>query len=361
MDFTVVGARDRALWAAGISASGANDVYYLLDYHQLYGFRGGQCFAYIARDGGETLFHPFILRPVGQIGSIHVSARLNDIETVYGYTGPVATTDAPDFLGEAWRGFDAWCLENGVVAEFTRFHPLLRTERFAAPQAEIRLDRETVTVRLDGNEEQLWKSYSSTQRNRLRKALSLGLTCRQVDLHEHLSAFVRLYEATMQRCNAATFYYFPQSYYDLIRRTLAADTKLFLVEYREKVVAGGIFFAAGNTVHYHLGGSCAEAQQFAPNNLLFHQVAVWAQRHGFAVLHLGGGRSNAPDDPLLRFKRGFSPDSVSFHVGRLIHDQGQYDQLCELWMNQYGQSMSPSYFPPYRARGDHHLPREHAA
>jgi hypothetical protein len=252
MQFTVAGADDHASWTSAISDSGADDVYFLREYHQLYSFTGGRCFAYIARCGGETLFYPFILRSVGSIGSIQVSPRLNDIETVYGYSGPVATTSSPEFLGEAWRGFDPWCSENGVVAEFIRFHPLLRTERFAAPQAEISLDRETVAVRLDGDEEKLWQSYSSTQRNRVRKAVSLGLTCREGDLAEQLSAFVDLYEATMQRCGAPSFYYFPQKYYDLIRRTLAANTKLFLVEHRGKIIAGGIFFVAGNTVHYHL-------------------------------------------------------------------------------------------------------------
>jgi CelD/BcsL family acetyltransferase involved in cellulose biosynthesis len=361
MQFAVVGAENRALWTAAMSASGANDVYYLLEYHQLYSFSGGQCLAYVARCRRDTLFYPFILRPVGQVGSIPVSPQLCDIETVYGYTGPIATTHCSEFLGDAWRGFSAWCLENGIVTEFIRFHPLLRTERFAAAQAEISLDRETVTVQLDGDEEMLWESYPSTQRNRVRKAINLGLSCQEGDLDEQLGEFVRIYEATMQRSNAASFYYFPQTYYDLIKRTLSANTKLFLVEYQGRVVAGGIFFVAGNTVHYHLGGSCADAQRFAPNDLLFHHVAVWAQRRGFKVLHLGGGRSNAPDDLLLRFKKKFSREAMPFYLGKRIHEQEKYDYLCELWMSQYGASTLPSYFPPYRALTHQHLPREHAA
>jgi serine/alanine adding enzyme len=170
-----------------------------------------------------------------------------------------------------------------------------------------------------------------------------------------------LYEATMQRVNAAAFYRFPLAYYDLVKRTLAANTRIFLVKYEEKTVAAAVFFVGGDTVHYHLSGSYAEAQQLAPNNLLLHEVALWGQRHGFRRLHLGGGRSNAPDDPLLGFKKRVSKQVVPFYVGRQIHDQEQYDELCWLWQRQYGESMPPSYFPPYRASAHERLHREDAA
>jgi hypothetical protein len=361
MQCTIAHASDRTLWAAGMSASGANDVYYRLEYHQLYSCHGGRCLAYIARGGDETLFHPFFLRSIGSVGSVPVSPRLNDIETVYGYAGPIATTDSREFLAEAWRGFEQWCRDNNVVAEFIRFNPLLRTERFAHAQAEVSFDRETVIVSLDGDEEMLWRSYPSVQRNSVRKALKMGLTCEEANLKDGLSVFVDLYEATMQRVDAAAFYHFPLAYYDLIERTLAANTRIFLVKYAGKTVAAAVFFVGGDTVHYHLSGSCAEAQQLAPNNLLLHEVALWGQRHGFRRLHLGGGRSNAPDDPLLGFKKRVSKQVVPFYLGRQIHDQEKYNELCELWQSQYGESMPPSYFPRYRAGTHERLHRADAA
>jgi hypothetical protein len=361
MQYTIAQASDRTLWAAGMSASGAKDVYYHVEYHQLYSFRGGRCLAYIARGGGETLFYPFFLRPIGRVGSVPVSSHLNDIETVYGYAGPIATTDTRDFLAEAWDGFEHWCRDNSVVAEFIRFNPLLRTERFANAQAEVNFDRETVIVPLDGDEEMLWRSYPSVQRNSVRKALKLGLTCQETNLKEGLNIFVQLYEATMQRLDAAAFYHFPRAYYDRIEQTLAANTRIFLVKYRNKTVAAAVFFLGGDTVHYHLSGSCRGVQQLAPNNLLLHEVALWGQRHGFRRLHLGGGRSNAPDDSLLGFKKRISKEVVPFYLGRQIHDQEKYADLCELWRSQYGESGPPSYFPSYRAGAPQRVHREDAA
>jgi hypothetical protein len=142
---------------------------------------------------------------------------------------------------------------------------------------------------------------------------------------------------------------------------LAANTRLFFVEHQERIIAGGLFLLTGKTLHYHLGGSCTDAQRFAPNNLLFHEVALWAQRHGFDILHLGGGRTNAPDDLLLRFKRRFSRELIPFHLGKRVHDQAQYDHLCDIWTSQHGEPMSTAYFPPYRAPAGRRVTSEHAA
>ena len=134
---------------------------------------------------------------------------LSDIETVYGYSGPVATTTLPDFLAEAWRGFEGWCREQNVVCEFIRFSPILRSERFAAPQTEVKLDRETVEIRLEGGEEALWQGYKSAQRNRVRKAIRRGLTCHETSLDE---ASPPSAISTKARCGAQvppTFISFP--------------------------------------------------------------------------------------------------------------------------------------------------------
>ena len=348
MRSAIVRATDRDQWLALMQSAGADDVYYLPEYHRLYEFQGVQCLAYAASVGGESLFHPFLLRPIARIGRVDATPGLSDIETVYGYSGPVATTTSPDFLGEVWQGFEGWCREQNVVCEFIRFSPLLRSERFAAPQTEVSLDRETVEIRLEGGEEALWQGYESAQRNRVRKAIRRGLACHETSLADGLANFRDLYESTMQRAAASGFYFFPDSYYQGLHRTLSDHTKLFVVTCDRDPIAAGLFFAFGRTLHYHLGASREDALPLAPNNLMFHQVALWGQEHGFERLHLGGGRSNAPDDALLRFKKRFSPHVLAFHIGRRIYEPERYAMLCDLWREQAGRSAPPGYFRPYR-------------
>jgi hypothetical protein len=348
MRSTIVPASDRDQWLAWMRRAGADDVYYLPEYHRLYDFQGVECLAYAVSAGGECLFHPFLLRPVARVGALAAPPGLNDIETVYGYSGPVATTTAPDFLAEAWQGFEAWCAERNVVCEFIRFSPLLRSERFASAQTEVSLDRETVEIRLAGGEEALWQGYESTQRNRVRKALRRGLACREASLDDGLATFRDLYEGTMQRAGATGFYFFPDAYYRDLQRTMADCTKLFVVTNGDVPIAAGLFFTSGRTLHYHLGASREDALPLAPNNLLFHQVSLWGQQHGFARLHLGGGRSKAADDALLRFKKRFSPHVLAFHIGRRIQHPERYAMLGDLWQEQAGVPPPPGYFRPYR-------------
>lgn len=348
MRSAIVGAADEGQWRAMMQRAHAADVYYLPEYHRLYGYMGADCLAYAASDGTDHLFYPFLLRPVGRIGLLDAPEGWHDIETVYGYSGPVATTTAPTFLAAAWQGFDHWCAERDVVCEFQRFNPILASERFAASETAVSLNRETVEIRLDGGEDGLWQGYDSTQRNRVRKAIKRGLTCEQTPLDEGLPAFRDLYEDTMRRAGATGFYFFPERYYDDLQRTMADHTRLFVVRSEGKPIAAGIFFTYGRVLHYHLGASHEDALALAPNNLLFHQVALWGQQHGFERLHLGGGRSSAADDALLRFKKRFSPHLLPFCVGQRIHDPERYALLCELWQAQAAEPPPPGYFRPYR-------------
>src|SRR5919108_2737090 len=68
MRSAIVRATDRDQWLACMQSAGAADVYYLPEYHRLYEFQGVQCLAYAASVGGESLFHPFLLRPIARIG-----------------------------------------------------------------------------------------------------------------------------------------------------------------------------------------------------------------------------------------------------------------------------------------------------
>ncbi|MFZ8281143.1 hypothetical protein ACO1KQ_14480, partial [Staphylococcus aureus] len=90
-----------------------------------------QTLMYVHTDGGGRLLYPFRLRPITHVGAEAARPGICDIETVYGYTGPLANGAAPDFLERAWRGFAQWVRDQGVVSEFCRFHPLLETERNA--------------------------------------------------------------------------------------------------------------------------------------------------------------------------------------------------------------------------------------
>jgi Acetyltransferase (GNAT) domain len=348
MNVSLLETRQSGDWLSALERLPDADVYHLPRYYRAAEANGeGQALAFVAEADGELFFHAFLRRAIEQVGAERVAERWSDLETAYGYSGPLATCEHTGFLARAWDAFDAWCRDEGVVAEFIRFSPLLDNERFAPAAADVVADRETVAVRLDVGEDELWHSYLPVQRNMVRKAQARGLRAELVSLAEGLAGFRRLYEKTMARVGADAYYALSDGYYGALVG-LGDGVRIVRVLDGHELAAAALFLQHGKRLHYHLSGSYERYRSAAPTNLLLHAAASWGREQGFEVLHLGGGRTPAPDDPLLRFKAGLSRVRLTFQTGRRVHDRRAYDHLCSLWLDQARPRARPGYFLLYR-------------
>ena len=79
--------------------------------------------------------------------------------------------------------------------------------------------------------------------------------------------------------------------------------------------------------HYHLSGQTALGRTENASYLLIDHAAERLRAAGVRWLHLGGGRTAAPDDALFLFKSRFSALRVPFYVGGLIFDRAAFDRL----------------------------------
>jgi len=325
------------------------DIYPTAQYHQVCEANGeGKATGFLAREGTDLLFHPFLIRPICQVGNEAISGGWSDLETAYGYGGPLATTSDPGFLSEAWKTFSGWCQEQQVVAEFIRFNPYLNNHKYMNGSCQVRLDRATVSVRLDRTEQELWEDYPSGQRSKVRKALKDGLHCERIPLQQGLEHFKGLYRETMDILGADSYYYFSDDYFSQMTSVLSENVELFQVRSDQEIVAAGLFLIHGQRIHYHLGASKHDHRDSRPNNLLFHTVADWGREQGFTSMHLGGGNSPKSDDPLLRFKASISKNQCDFYLGSRIFDQKKYFDLCNQWLAQPVHNVRPNYFLLYR-------------
>jgi GNAT acetyltransferase-like protein len=341
----IVSAHDPA-WDEAVERVGG-DVYSSSRYHEACEANGdGTACAFIAQDGDAALFHPFLVRPIAPVAGVDVDEGLVDLESAYGYSGPLASGASAEFLGPAWAEFDTWCAAQRVVAEFIRFDPLQGNERFAPPDTEVARVRDSLVLDVSRPPAAIWDGYSSRQRNMVRRAERAGLTCRRVAFDEGIDAFVQLYDQTMRRVGAAPSYFFSRAYYDGLAR-LADRLWLFVVEVEGRVVAAALFLAGASTVHYHLSASDPHGRDGA-TNLLLHTAAISAREAGFSTVHLGGGRTGDGEDSLFRFKRALTSAHVPVHVGRRIHDRSAYGELCDRWLAAAGEAVRPNYFLLYR-------------
>jgi hypothetical protein len=272
---------------------------------------------------GEGAVFPCIVREWGD-------AR--DVTGPYGFGGPVGE---PAF----YDAYEAWCREQGIVTTFTWFHPRFANHRYARIHVEPRGG--TVAWRLD--EGDLFERLHRHHRRAARKAEAAGIEVRVTVAPADLEPFAGLYERTMAEKGAESFYYFPAEYWPTLAERLGERLVLFEALQDGVLRAALLGLASTPWLHYHLGAS---ERSGGANNLLFLEVARWAQAQGFTRFHLGGGVGGA-DDSLLEFKLRFDQGGlIESAVGKAIHDEQAYRELAG------AESGLEGFFPSYRAAAE---------
>jgi len=272
------------------------------------------------KDAGEVFYYPFHLYIV--LGTEHY-----EIQSAYGYGGPKSTTEKEEFIHKAWDSHIKWCKKNRVIAESVRFHPLLENWKFYKGQ--IMDNRSTVWV--DITHEDLMASYSGRARTAVRKAQKNGFSVQWVGPEKFLDVFPPLYNKTMERIEAGASYFFSSEYHASLAKW--EQVLLGICSSERELGASAIFLLDGETMEYHLSASSSYGRKMNATNLLLHEAFLHAKKMGIQRVHLGGGKSAEPNDPLFFFKASFSDRRGAFKIGQHIHNKDAYDALtleCEM-------------------------------
>jgi lipid II:glycine glycyltransferase (peptidoglycan interpeptide bridge formation enzyme) len=168
----------------------------------------------------------------------------------------------------------------------------------------------------------------------------------RVELDEdgaRLDDFVRIYEHTLERRDAPAGYRFPRGFFERIGARLRGQFVYVHALHEGRVVSSELALVSERNVYSFLGGTDADAYELRPNDLLKHELILWAKRAGKRRFVLGGGYR--PDDGIFRYKRSFAPRSlVAFEVGHRILDAPLYRELCA----RAGVGEAGAFFPAYR-------------
>ena len=321
-----------------------SDVYFREEYSSLYADNEDQCLCFTYEQGTNCFLLPVLKRPIPGSTSTY------DLESPYGYGGPLSTSDDRDFLAQAYETLISSCKEENVCAVFLRLHPLLANQRFL-PSEVIRRERPTVLIPLSGGDrEQVLAQMHTTYRNQVRKAERAGV---EVDFdHElnELDTFIELYRHTMRRVEASDFYFFSDHYFAKLRQNLSKHAVLALGRHEGQVVSSALLFHWNQFGHYHLGGSLDELWHLHGNKLLFFKSALHLATLGAEQFHLGGGVTAEDDDPLFRFKSRFSDTSQYYFTARIVVDQQSYGRLTTIWEQENPEKIDTygRYFLRYR-------------
>lgn len=271
-----------------------------------------------------------------------------DMTTPYGYGGFLiegdATEDAMKLLNAE---YESYCKGEGIISEFVRFHPVILNGEKLHMLYEVVTLGNTVTMKLE-TRQHIWKELSSKNRNMIRKAQKAGIKVYWGRSKELFNEFIPMYQATMERNQAAQYYYFNQDFYDSILYDLAYQSMIFYAVLQEKIIAMSILLFSNGRMSYHLSASEREFQTLAPTNLLLYEAACYGCEHGYRTFHLGGGVGCRKDN-LYQFKKSFyrNEDTI-FQIGRKIFDTKRYDELIRIRKDEAELLQESEFFPEYR-------------
>ena len=302
------------------------DLYYREEYIKLYETESEKACCFVFEDSGDVFLFPFLKRTFDYQGK-----ECYDFETAYGYGGYIANNHSESFLEAAYTAFAELAKKENFICGFVRFHPVLNNIQGFDKIGQVYNDRKTIAIDLSAGIDNAWMNeIHKKNRNVIKKGEKEGIEFVLDYNFENLESFVKIYDSTMDKLSADSFYYFKHDYYEQLRDTLK-NRFLGLVKYEEKIIAAAIFFFQKPYGHYHLAGSDKNYLNLSPNNFLLWNAAVELEKNGVKRFHLGGGTDGTKDNSLFLFKKKFSKQEYQFSIGKTIFNPELYNQICMDW------------------------------
>lgn len=303
------------------------DIYFTEEYHRLNIEAREQAKAFVYTEGEMIMVFPFLSREWATEDGVWVK----DFESAYGYGGPIYNTADINFIRRSLNEFVKEVKSEGYLAGFVRFHPLLENYKQFEIAGDLIYDRKTIAINLNQSIEDVWMNEIHTKnRNVIKKGEKEGLSFVADNDFITLPDFKRLYESTMDKLSADSYYYFSEDYFNKLK-TLLPDSFIGNVSYQGEIIASAIFFYDGIYGHYHLAGSNVEKLSLSPNNYLLWAAAQELKNRNVKWFHLGGGVNSDEKNSLFQFKRKFSKSTRDFYIGKMIFNKSLYNDVCHSW------------------------------
>jgi UDP-perosamine 4-acetyltransferase len=328
---------DYGAWDRLVDQAPIPDVYYRPGYAEAFASaEGSRPVALVIREGPSRVLIPLLIRDFELDGK-----PVRDAITPYGYGGLLLLAGPIEPGSQTAKailsGLRQWAIDSGLVACTLRLHPLLEQDSIwtnrGTGEEWLRTFPRGLTTAIDLRkwEEDRGRVAGMDQlrrRNlkRARAALSVRISQGAASA-EGLIDFCGLYRESMDRVHADSFFFFEDRYFDCLSRGLG-DRFVLIMAYSEgRPVAGAIFLADRDFVHYHLAASNEEGKLTGAATLVIVSACEWGREHGCRWVHLGGGVH--PDDQLWAFKRSFGGKISSYSFLTVVADPERYRLLTE--------------------------------
>ena len=191
------------------------------------------------------------------------------------------------------------------------------------------------TLDLTKSEQELLSSFRSSTKRNIKKATKEGVNVKILNSLESIKAFSRLNSITRKHHGLPPqpWYFFKKVYEHIISKK---NGFVVLASFRKKTIAGAVYFHFGEKVIFKFGASERSYQHLRPNNLVMWEAIKWSARNDFGSFNFG--RTEAENDGLLQFKRGWGAQEQSIKYYKydlkkeaFVKDHPPYQTYCNLF------------------------------
>ncbi|MCP4971596.1 MAG: GNAT family N-acetyltransferase [Arcobacter sp.] len=338
--FYILNQNDK-LWSKFIMKSKQYDFYHTSCYHGI-----EQKFApilFVASFDDDFIAFPFLSRRINDTNYF-------DFTSVYGYCGPISNKSfenvSKEHITYFQNQFNTYLNENCIVSVFSSLHPIINGIQLFNNFGKVEDINKTVAIDLSICPDEQRKLYRKSNRSEINQLRRKGFDVLVATTDEDIEDFIKIYYDTMIRVNAKQDYFFNKNYFFQFLKNRCFETKLLLARKDNQISAGAIFTITNKIMQYHLAGTKEEFIKDAPMKLIIDEARLIGNELKLDYLHLGGGVGGSDEDPLFRFKSGFSSSRFMYRTWHYIVNQEIYNELVNLSgarLNENG-----NYFPLYR-------------
>ena len=322
------------------------DVYFTPEYYSLYERNGdGEVNCFIFEKDGNIVLYPFLKNSINQLG-YSLDDEYFDIQGAYGYNGMLSSSDDTSFLNDFWHTFDQFCKDNNIVAEFTRFHPILKNHSLGNGHFDIIFDRKTVFLDLKQSEDEIFAGLRKSTRKHILKASQTIEIRKAAYTEENVDTFFSIYVENMKKVNSIPYLFFSREHF--MNMFKLDNIEFFIAYLDDQPIACYSGLVSKEYYGNYLRASLTEYNKTGVNPLMYWSMIQSAKNHGCQFVHFGGGTNGDLDNTLLQYKMNFSQTLTDFYIGKKIHNKEVYSEVLDQWRVNYPDSFARNKKKQYR-------------
>jgi|TARA_Y100000294_G_scaffold39627_1_gene35715 hypothetical protein len=328
--------KDRTKWIEilGELPIELRDIYFNPDYVRLNcTHNDSQAYLFVYKKKEKIWINPFI-KIKTPIYVKNIKKIFYDLETPYGYGGPISNSNDREFINNGNEKFLEWVKDSNILAEFIRFHPLFNTNQYAHTSVKIIEDRTTCSLNLELVNEK-FEPFKSKVKNMIRIAKRNKLSVKISKSKEDFDFFKKIYINLMFKKKAEKNLFFEENYFENLFNLIVSCGITVIVKHQDQNIAAGIFLYGEKFLHYHLSASDLHLRKNGTFNLMIYEAAMYGKKIGLKTLHLGGGNLKKHNDSLFKFKSSMSTHQHIFMIGKRINNLKIYNNNVKQWKIKY--------------------------